>query len=392
MEGDRFGLTKQRTRGLANKKRGTTRPAGHRQGRGAPPFRPIARLKKRSAARRRPARRGRNARQRAAILRQPANLAVYLALVNPGDVGWARRPRAAHLTHGHTLSITGKYFKSGPYGVRRADHTTRTCDEVSSSPGAQAEALWPAPRRTATLDFAAFRSDRGRGGAIFARDLRDIARHSRGGRYPSRSAIEDVVRPDPKAVRGRAAHMMLYSRRRHAPAIDKAVSPDAGRSHNHNHAGIAVAAREASKQSFKLYAHRHRGNAKIPREGARLSRLLRDHRVAQTPPQIIGLSPNKNIAAARGRPSLAPASSPNYNAVPVSIRGSLSIRRGLRIGTPAVTSRAWHQGMEQLAGWISSGSSRTPRRQDRSRRSRARGARPQVLGLCARSPSSPDSH
>src|ERR1700685_3248645 len=53
----------------------------------------------------------------------PANLAVYLAFCNAGDtiMGLAL-PAGGHLTHGHTVSITGKYFKSVPYGVRREDH------------------------------------------------------------------------------------------------------------------------------------------------------------------------------------------------------------------------------------------------------------------------------
>src|SRR6202167_3425967 len=54
----------------------------------------------------------------------PATLAVYLAFCNPGDtiMGLAL-PAGGHLTHGHTVSITGKYFKSVPYGVKRDDHT-----------------------------------------------------------------------------------------------------------------------------------------------------------------------------------------------------------------------------------------------------------------------------
>src|SRR6202167_5492276 len=53
----------------------------------------------------------------------PANLAVYLAFCAPGDtiMGLAL-PAGGHLTHGHTVSITGKYFKSVPYGVRKEDH------------------------------------------------------------------------------------------------------------------------------------------------------------------------------------------------------------------------------------------------------------------------------
>src|SRR5690349_9660756 len=62
----------------------------------------------------------------------PANLAVYLAFCNAGDtiMGLAL-PAGGHLTHGHTVSITGKYFKSVPYGVRKSDHRI-DMDEVRS--------------------------------------------------------------------------------------------------------------------------------------------------------------------------------------------------------------------------------------------------------------------
>ena len=64
----------------------------------------------------------------------PANLAVYLAFCNAGDtIMGLGLPAGGHLTHGHTVSITGKYFKSIPYGVRRVDHG---CDFAAPPDGA----------------------------------------------------------------------------------------------------------------------------------------------------------------------------------------------------------------------------------------------------------------
>src|SRR6185503_11632381 len=90
----------------------------------------------------------------------PANLAVYLAFCQPGDaIMGLGLPAGGHLTHGHTVSITGKYFKSIPYGVRREDHRI-DMDEVRSLAKAhKPKLIWAGttayPR---TLDFAAFRS------------------------------------------------------------------------------------------------------------------------------------------------------------------------------------------------------------------------------------------
>src|SRR5690349_17579308 len=90
----------------------------------------------------------------------PANLAVYLAFCQAGDVIMGLGlPAGGHLTHGHTVSITGKYWRSVPYGVRREDHRIDMDEVRKLALEHRPKLIWAGttayPR---TLDFPAFRS------------------------------------------------------------------------------------------------------------------------------------------------------------------------------------------------------------------------------------------
>ena len=121
----------------------------------------------------------------------PANLAVYLAFCQPGDtIMGLGLPAGGHLTHGWTVSITGKYFKSVPYGVRREDHRIDMDEVRELAQGARPKLLWCGttayPR---TIDFAAFRAIADEVGAILAADIAHICGPRRGRRAPvARSA------------------------------------------------------------------------------------------------------------------------------------------------------------------------------------------------------------
>src|SRR5882724_2172491 len=103
----------------------------------------------------------------------PANLAVYLAFCQPGDVVMGLGlPAGGHLTHGWGVSITGKYFKSVPYGVRREDHRIDMEEVRALARGHRPKLLWCGttayPR---TLDFTAFRAIADEVGAILVADI-----------------------------------------------------------------------------------------------------------------------------------------------------------------------------------------------------------------------------
>jgi len=285
----------------------------------------------------------------------PANLAVYLAFLKPGDtVMGLGLPAGGHLTHGHSVSITGKYFKSVPYGVRREDHRIDMDEVRKLAKEHQPKLIWAGttayPR---FLDFAAFRSIADEVGAILAADIAHISGLVAAGVHPSPMGIADVVTSTThKTFRGPRGGM-IFCKKAHASAIDKAVFPGLqGGPHNHTTAGIAVAAREALDPSFKTYAKNVVDNAKVL-----ASALVERGFVVTTGGtdnhlMLIDLT-NKNVAGKPAAQALDRAGIVgNYNSVPFDPRKPFD-PSGLRIGTPAVTSRGMGRAeMEKLATWI----------------------------------------
>jgi glycine hydroxymethyltransferase len=284
-----------------------------------------------------------------------ANLAVYLAFCQPGDVVMGLGLAAGgHLTHGHTVSITGKYFKSIPYGVRKEDHRIDMDEVRALAKEHRPKLLWAGttayPR---TLDFAAFRSIADEVGAIFAADIAHIAGLVCTGVHPSPIGIADVVTSTThKTFRGPRGGM-IFCKRAHASAIDRAVFPGLqGGPHNHTTAGIAVAAHEASQAPFVDYAKKVVENAKVLAEelvkrGFGVTTNGTDNHL-----MLVDLTsknvPGKPAAQALDRAGIVA----NYNAVPFDPRKPFD-PSGLRIGTPAVTSRGMGKDeMTALAGWI----------------------------------------
>ncbi|AUX35957.1 MULTISPECIES: serine hydroxymethyltransferase [Sorangium] len=285
----------------------------------------------------------------------PANLAVYLAFAQANDtIMGLGLPAGGHLTHGWSVSITGKYFKSVPYGVRESDHRI-DMDQVRDLARAhRPKLIWCGttayPR---TLDFAAFRSIADEVGAILAADIAHIAGLVAGGVHPSPVGIADVVTSTThKTFRGPRGAMILC-KKEHASAIDKAVFPGLqGGPHNHTTAAIAVAAKEASEDGFRAYAKQIVENAQalgraLESRGFRLITGGTDNHlllIDMTPKGIGG----KPYAQALDRAGIVA----NYNSIPFDPRKPFD-PSGLRIGTPAVTSRGMGVAeMERLAAWM----------------------------------------
>jgi glycine hydroxymethyltransferase len=285
----------------------------------------------------------------------PANLAVYLAFCQPGDVVMGLGLAAGgHLTHGHTVSITGKYFKSVPYGVRRDDHRIDMDEVRKLAREHRPKLLWAGttayPR---TLDFAAFRAIADEVGAIFAADMAHIAGLVAAGVHPSPIGVADVVTSTThKTFRGPRGGM-IFCKKQHAAAIDRAVFPGLqGGPHNHTTAGIAVAAHEALQPGFVDYAKAIVENAKalaqaLVERGFGVTTGGTDNHL-----MLVDLTskniPGKPAAQALDRAGIVA----NYNAVPFDPRKPFD-PSGLRIGTPAVTSRGMGRPeMLKLAEWI----------------------------------------
>jgi glycine hydroxymethyltransferase len=285
----------------------------------------------------------------------PANLAVYLAFCQPGDVVMGLGlPAGGHLTHGHTVSITGKYFKSIPYGVRRDDHRIDMDEVRKLAKEHRPKLLWAGttayPR---TLDFAAFRSIADEVGAVFAADMAHIAGLVCSGVHPNPIGIADVVTSTThKTFRGPRGGM-IFCKKAHAAAIDRAVFPGLqGGPHNHTTAGIAVAAREAAQPSFVEYAKAIVENAKflahaLVERGFGVTTGGTDNHLMLVDLTSKGIA-GKPAAQALDRAGIVA----NYNAVPFDPRKPFD-PSGLRIGTPAVTSRGMGKAeMGKLAEWI----------------------------------------
>src|SRR4051812_39728623 len=195
----------------------------------------------------------------------PANLAIYLAFLKPGEtVMGMGLPFGGHLTHGWSVSATGKWFNPVRYGVRQ-DTGRVDMDEVREIALRERPKLifcggTAIPR---TIDFPAFAEIAREVGAVLAADIAHIAGLVAGGAHPSPVGHADVISTTThKTLRGpRGA--MLMCKAEHAKAIDRAVFPGLqGGPHNHTTAGVAVALREAATAEFKTYAHQIVSNAK----------------------------------------------------------------------------------------------------------------------------------
>jgi glycine hydroxymethyltransferase len=285
----------------------------------------------------------------------PCNLAVYLAFLKPGDtvMGMAL-PDGGHLTHGWNVSITGKYFRSVQYGVRR-DTGRIDYDQVRDiAKRERPKLIWAGgtavPR---IIDFDAFAEVAREVDAIFAADVAHIAGLIVGGAHPSPVPVADVVTTTThKTLRGPRGAMFV-SKAEHASVLDRAVFPGLqGGPHNHTTAAIAVALKEASQPEFSTYAQQIVANAKaladdlIGRDFELVSGGTDNHLL------LIDLT-NKNVTGKVAAKALDRAGIElNYNTVPFDPRKPFD-PSGIRLGTPSVTSRGMGVSeMVRIAEWI----------------------------------------
>ena len=286
----------------------------------------------------------------------PANLAVFFALLKPGDtvMGMAL-PHGGHLTHGWNVSITGSYFRSVQYGVNietgRIDHDQVRELALKERPKLLIAGATAYPR---IIDFEAMRRIADEAGATLLVDMAHIAGLVVGGAHPSPVPHAQVVSTTThKTLRGPRGAMLL-SKAELAKAIDKAVFPGLqGGPHNHTTAGIAVALHEAAAPEFRDYAHQIVKNARALAEALAgysfklISGGTDNHLILMdvTPRGMTG----KAYARALDRAGLEC----NYNTVPGDPRKPFD-PSGLRLGTPSVTTRGMKEPeMAKIAAWFS---------------------------------------
>ncbi|MCA9602697.1 MAG: serine hydroxymethyltransferase, partial [Myxococcales bacterium] len=157
----------------------------------------------------------------------PANLAVYFAFCKPGDVVMGMGlPSGGHLTHGWGVSITGAYFKSVQYGVRKTDHLIDFDEVAALAREHKPKLLWcGATAYPRLIDYAKFAEIAREVGAILVADIAHISGLIAGGAHPSPKGLAEIVTSTThKTFRGPRGGMIL-SDAKHAAAIDKAVFP-----------------------------------------------------------------------------------------------------------------------------------------------------------------------
>lgn len=216
-----------------------------------------------------------------ALSGSPANMAVYLALVPSGGLPAGRQGKimglelshGGHLTHGHSASATGKLWEYVPYTV---DKKTELLNYAELKKIAKREKptiiITGYTAYSRIIDWKEVRTAADNGGALLMVDMSHIAGLVAGGVYPSPFPYADVVTTTThKTLRGpRAA--LIFSRKKFAPAIDRAVFPGLqGGPHINTIAAVAVALNEARSVDFKKYARQVVKNARaLAKELSRL--------------------------------------------------------------------------------------------------------------------------
>lgn len=285
----------------------------------------------------------------------PANTAVYFALLNYGDtVMGLKLDHGGHLTHGLPIAFSGKSYKFVPYGVDKSTGRINM-EEVrrlalECKPKMIVAGFTAYPR---DIDWKRFKEIADEVGAITMADISHTAGLIAGGALESPVPFFDVVTTTThKTLRGPRGAIIMC-KEKHAKAIDRAIFPGLqGGPHEHAIAGKAIAFAEALKPEFKEYAKQVKANAahlaealmkrgfKLVSDGTDTHLILADltnkgvpGKLAQEALDKVGITLNKNTVPDDPRSPFDPS--------------------GIRLGTPAVTTRGMRESeMELIAGWI----------------------------------------
>ena len=284
-----------------------------------------------------------------------ANMAVYFAMLNPGDtvMGMAL-DNGGHLTHGSPVNMSGKYYHFVPYGVSEADGRIDYDDvrriALECKPKLIVAGASAYPR---VIEFDKLRAIADEVGALLMVDMAHIAGLIAAGEHPNPVPYADfVTSTTPKTLRGPRGGLILC-KEQYAKAIDKAIFPGTqGGPLEHIIAAKAVCFGEALPPEFKAYQHQIILNAKALENGFREEGLpmvsggtdnhlilLDFSDMEVTGKQLESLLEDANITV-------------NKNTVPGEKRSPF-VTSGVRVGTPAVTTRGLKEDhMRQIAAWI----------------------------------------
>jgi glycine hydroxymethyltransferase len=281
-----------------------------------------------------------------------ANMAVYFALLRPGDtVLGMNLSHGGHLTHGHPLNFSGKLYTIVPYGVRRDDERidydelSRLADEHTPKMIMVGASAYPR-----VIDFRRIRAVADRVGAVMVTDMAHIAGLVAAGVHPSPVPHSDFVTTTThKTLRGPRAGLVLC-RERYAKDLDRSVFPGVqGGPLVHVIAAKAVCLKEAAEPAFAVYQRQVVANAQrlaraLAAGGFRLVSGGTDNHLMLMDVFSKGVT-GKVAEAALGRASITV----NKNTIPFD-QNSPMVASGIRVGTPAVTTRGMRESEMDLIG------------------------------------------
>lgn len=284
-----------------------------------------------------------------------ANAAVYLAFCDPGDtIMGMELSHGGHLTHGHPLNLSGKYFNVVPYGVSKDDERIDYAElkrlAIECKPKLIMAGASAYPR---IIDFDAYREIADEVGAVFVMDMAHIAGLVATGHHPNPCPIADVVTTTThKTLRGPRGGMIMM-KKKFRKAINKAVFPGIqGGPLMHVIAAKAVALAEAMKPEFKEYQGQVIKNAQVfadafKSEGFRLVSDGTDNHLL-----LVDLTPI-NVTGKVAEVTLDDVGiTVNKNTIPFETLPPM-VASGIRVGTPAMTTRGFKEDeFKKIAGWI----------------------------------------
>jgi len=285
-----------------------------------------------------------------------ANMEAYAAVIQPGDtILGLNLAHGGHLTHGHHLNFSGKTYRIVPYGVTKEAETI-DYDELEKLAEKEHPKLIVGggsayPR---IIDFARMRKIADKVGALFLVDMAHFAGLVAGGAHPSPVPHAHIVTSTThKTLRGPRSGMIL-SKQEFAAAIDKTVFPGMqGGPLVHIMAAKAVCFLEAMQPSFRDYARQVVANAKVLAETLAADGFRIISGGTDTHLMLVDVF-SKGMLGSDAEKALGEAAiTVNKNAIPFDTNPPMK-PSGIRIGTPALTTRGMKEAeMQQVGHWIS---------------------------------------
>ena len=294
----------------------------------------------------------------------PANLAVYVGLLKPGEkILGMSLPFGGHLTHGWKVSVTGKFYTTVQYTLTREGYLDY--DEIAAlakkeKPHIVVAGATAYPR---VIDFEKFAKIAHDVGAYLMVDMAHIAGLISAGAHPSPFPYADIVTTTThKTLRGPRGAMIFANRESEiakekkvdiAAAIDKAVFPGLqGGPHDNQTAAIAVALLEASTPTFKKYGRQIVKNARALAHALQKLGFILISGGTDNHLMLIDLT-NMGMSGREAQDKLEQAGIiVNRNTIPYDTRSPFD-PSGIRLGTPALTTRGMKEReMKLVAGFI----------------------------------------